>query len=263
MDNRYRPRPSPRPPGRPSGLPSRLTRPGVAAPPGSEGWTAPWVQLRTFSYHPCLYPAMLGAVSPDARPGDWVTVYDKSGRPFGAGLYNPQARVPLRVLQHGDPPAAESHLDQLVDQALELRLGALRLPESTDAFRVVHSDGDSLSGLIVDKFADVLSVQVHSLGIWQRLPALLNRMKERLGTTRVVSDVDPGIARQEGIRVEGVTSDPVRTVKIREHGVRYEVDFARGHKTGFFCDQRENRRRLAAFCRGKSVLDVCCYTGGF
>ncbi|MFM7101671.1 MAG: class I SAM-dependent rRNA methyltransferase [Verrucomicrobiota bacterium] len=235
----------------------------MAAPPGSEGWTAPWVQLRTFSYHPCLYPAMLGAVSPDAHPGDWVTVYDKSGRPFGAGLYNPQARVPLRVLQHGDPPAAESHLDQLVDQALELRLGALRLPESTDAFRVVHSDGDSLSGLIVDKFADVLSVQVHSLGIWQRLPALLNRMKERLGTTRVVIDVDPGIARQEGIRVEDVTSDPVRTVKIREHGVRYEVDFARGHKTGFFCDQRENRRRLAAWCRGRRVLDLCCYSGGF
>lgn len=206
---------------------------------------------------------MLGAVSPDARPGDWVTVYDKSGRPFGAGLYNPNARVPLRVLQHGDPPAPESHLDQLVDAALDLRLGALRLPESTDAFRVIHSDGDSLSGLIVDKFADVLSVQVHSLGIWKRLPALLNRMKERLGTTRVVIDVDPGIARQEGIRVEDLASDPVRAVKIREHGVRYEVDFARGHKTGFFCDQRENRRRLAAWCRDKRVLDLCCYGGGF
>jgi 23S rRNA (cytosine1962-C5)-methyltransferase len=116
---------------------------------------------------------------------------------------------------------------------------------------------------VVDRFAEVLSVQVHSLGIWQRLPTLLKRLHERLGTTRTVIEVDPVIARQEGIRVADIPSDPVRSVKIREHGIRYEVDFTSGHKTGFFCDQRDNRRRLADLSRGRRVLDLCSYTGGF
>jgi 23S rRNA (cytosine1962-C5)-methyltransferase len=66
------------------------------SPEKSSEWRSPWVQLRTFSYHPTLYPAMIRSASPDARPGDLVQVYDKEGQPFGAGLYNPKARVPLR-----------------------------------------------------------------------------------------------------------------------------------------------------------------------
>ena len=230
---------------------------------GSKDWIKPWVQLRTFSYHPSLYPAMLDTASPGAAAGDWVNVYDRNGRFFGNGLFNPNSRVPLRVLHHGETPVPESHLFTLLDRAMDLRLGPLELPAQTDAFRVINSDGDSLGGLIVDKFADVLSVQVHSVGIWRRLPALLARLHARLGTSRAMINVDPSAARNEGIRPEQIPSDAVRTVRIREHGIRYEVDFAEGHKTGFFCDQRENRRLLARWTPGKRVLDLCCYTGGF
>jgi len=206
---------------------------------------------------------MIRAASPDARPGSWVQVRDREGRLFGAGLWNDRSRVPLRILHHGPDPVDDSLLTTLLDRAIDLRLIHLRLPDSTDAYRVVHSDGDGLSGLVVDRFADVLSVQVHSLGIWQRLPTLLKRLHERLGTARAVIEVDPDIARQEGIRVADIPSDPVRSVKIRENGIRYEVDFTSGHKTGFFCDQRDNRRRLADLARGRRVLDLCSYTGGF
>jgi 23S rRNA (cytosine1962-C5)-methyltransferase len=238
-------------------------RAGADVPQGSEGWLKPWVQLRTFSYHPSLYPAMLGAVSQGALPGDWVHVYDRNGRYFGNGLFNPNSRVPLRVLYHGDTPVPESHLTMLLDRAVDLRLGPLGLAAQTEAYRVVHSDGDSLGGLIVDRFGDVLSVQVHSLGIWKRLKGILVHLHGRLGTTRTVIEVDPGAARNEGIRPGEIPSDTVRTVRIREHGIRYEVDFGTGHKTGFFCDQRENRRRLTRWTEGKRVLDLCCYTGGF
>ncbi len=192
-----------------------------------------------------------------------MNIYDRNGRFFGNGLFNPNSRVPLRVLHHGENPVPESYLFTLLDRALDLRLATLDLPSQTDAFRAIHSDGDSLGGLIVDKFGDVLSVQVHSLGIWRRLPALLARLHARLGTSRVVVDVDPTAARNEGIRPDQIASDPVRNVRIREHGIRYEVDFATGHKTGFFCDQRENRKALARWTEGKRVLDLCCYTGGF
>jgi 23S rRNA (cytosine1962-C5)-methyltransferase len=226
-------------------------------------WRQPWVQLKTFSYHPTIYPAMIKAVSDEARAGALVHVYDRSGNPFGAGLYNPKARVPLRVLFHGDGPFAEADFERLLDRAVDLRLSVLGLPSVTDAFRVVHSDGDGLSGLVVDRYADVLSVEVHSLGVFQRLPGWLGRLHDRLGTVRAVIEVDERVARLEGISVRRVKSDPVRAVKVREHGVRYEVDFASGHKTGFFCDQRENRKRLAGWVRGRRVLDLCCYTGGF
>ncbi len=263
--SRYAPRPRA---GAPAGAWSRPAArpPGIRpkqAPEGSEHWPKPWVQLKTFSYAPAIYPAMVGAVSPDAQPGGLVNVMDKNGRLFGHGLFNPLARVPLRVIHHGDDAFLEADFLALIDRAVDLRLKVLDLPAQTDAFRVIHSDGDGLSGLVVDKFADVLSVQVHSLGIWQRLPKFLDHLRARLGTTKTVIEVDHPVAKHESIRVAEVPSDEVRNVKIREHGIRYEVNFATGHKTGFFCDQRENRRAIARWCPDATVLDLCCYTGGF
>jgi 23S rRNA (cytosine1962-C5)-methyltransferase len=226
-------------------------------------WRTPWVQLKSYSFNPCLYPSMVKIASPDAEAGDLVSVYDKEGRPFGTGLYNPKARVPLRMVYHGTEPVGEDYLLQLLDRAVDLRLNVLRLPAVTEAFRVVHSQGDGLSGLVVDRYGDVLSVDVHSLGVFNRLGQWLPPLHSRLGTKRAVIEVDPKIAHMEGIPVKSFPSDPVRSVRIREHGVRYEVNFEEGHKTGFFCDQRENRRRFATWTQDKRVLDLCCYTGGF
>jgi len=206
---------------------------------------------------------MIRDASDDAAPGALVQVYDRGGTEFGWGLWNPQARVPLRMVHWGTGPADEGVFGALLERSVAHRLETLKLPAVTDAFRVVNSDGDGLGGLIVDRYADVLSIQVHSLGIAQRVGAWLPGLHERLGTRRVVFEVDPAIARQERIAPAMLRSDPARTVKIQEHGLRYEVDFAAGHKTGFFCDQRDNRRRLAEFTSGRRVLDLCCYTGGF
>lgn len=227
-------------------------------------WRTPWVQLKYYSASPTLYPAMILGASPDAQPGALVTVYDKAGEPFGAGLYNPRARVPLRMVHYGGTPFGEDDLLRLLDRAVGLRLDQLRLPAVTEAFRVVNSDGDALSGLIVDVYGDVLSVSVHSLGVWQRLGRWLPHLRARLGTRHEVVEVEDHVARIERIpRAEG-GARPVPPVKVREHGVRFEVDFRAGHKTGFFCDQRENRRRLGGWVtEGTRVLDLCCYTGGF
>jgi 23S rRNA (cytosine1962-C5)-methyltransferase len=219
--------------------------------------------MKYFSYHPTVYAAMVKTVSPDAMPGQLVNVYDKEGQLFGHGLFHPAGRVRLRMIHHGQETVDESYFDELIDRAFDLRLTTLNLPETTDAFRAIHSDGDSLSGLIVDKFGDTLSISVHSLGIYTRLPKWLPRLHERLGTNRAVVDVDPGIAHLERIQINPKLSDDVRSVRIRENGIRYEVNFSDGHKTGFFCDQRDNRRRFASLVKGQRVLDLCCYTGGF
>ncbi len=234
-----------------------------APPPGSETWSSPWVQLKTITFSPAVYPAMIRAAAAEAKAGSWVTVYKKDGSVFGSGLYNPKARVPLRILTHGDQPAGEEHFEKAIQRAVEWRVNTLTLDANMDCYRVVNSDADGLSGLTVDRYGDTLSVEVHSLGIHQRLPQLLAALHSRLGTKREVVNVDDHIARIEGISVKRQAEPPPKQVRVREYGVRYEVDFTKGHKTGFFCDQRENRLLFSKLVQGRRVLDVCCYTGGF
>ncbi len=242
-------------------------RPAETVPPGAEDWPRPWVQMKYFSYAPAIFPRMIAAVSPGVTPGDLVAVYDKEGKPFGAGYYNPGARIPLRMLSHDPAAPEEGALDEALDRAVVLRRELLRVEETTDAWRAVHSDADGLGGLVVDKFANVLAVEISNLGAWRRLERWLPRLHAALGTTRAVIHVDPDIARLERIDPRTAPEQPhVGSVRIREHGIRYAVDFTHGHKTGFFCDQRENRLRLGAWtqgARGRRVLDLCCYTGGF
>lgn len=229
-----------------------------------DGGAVPTVQLKYQSFHPSIWPKMIGEVSRDAGPGALVQVLGKEGRPFGWGFWNPKARMPLRIVSHSEEALDESFFEKAIRQAAELRREMLRLDEGTDSFRAIHGDADFLPGMVADKFGDVLSVEITNLAAWQRLQGWLPLLHECFDTRRVVVVVDPELARIEGIpRSGGVVSDAVRSVKIREHGVRYEVDFASGHKTGFFCDQRENRKRFRSLAAGRSVLDLCCYTGGF
>ncbi len=260
MDKPQRRRPRPKKKGE--------AKPAIPPPAGSEQWTAPWAQIKYFRFNPVIFKSMVGATSAGACPGDWVRVYDPEGKPFGEGLLNnnPRAKVGLRILRHGADACGESYFDEALTRALELRQTWFGLGDDlaqTNAYRVIHSDGDGLSGLIVDRYADTLSVEVNSLGIWERLPRLLKRIHDVLGTRRARVFVDPEIAAMEGINRDSIVGDQVDRVRIVENGIRYEVDFAKGHKTGFFCDQRDNRRRLAGWTAGKRVLDLCCYAGGF
>jgi len=232
--------------------------------PCGEVSAVPSVQIKTISFHPSIWPKMIGEVSRDARPGDLVEVLGKEGTTFGWGLWNPKSRMPLRVVSHSLEQIDESFFEHAIRRAAELRRGILKLDSGTDSYRAIHGDADFLPGLVADKFADVLSVEITNLAAWQRLPRWLPSLHECFGTKRVVVSVDQELARIEGIpRGGGVESDPVRSVKIREHGVRYEVSFTDGHKTGFFCDQRDNRRNFGKLAEGRTVLDLCCYTGGF
>jgi 23S rRNA (cytosine1962-C5)-methyltransferase len=214
-------------------------------------WSRPWAQLKFVTFQPHIFPRMLGEVSPDAQAGDLVAVYDRNGQRLGAGLFNPRAKIPLRVVCHTAEPVGEE---------------TLQLDATTDAYRLVNSDGDGLGGLTIDRYGEVLFCDVYSLGMFQRLPRWLPLLHEWAGTKHAQIEVDHDLGSLEGIKpslMKEVTAAAPDKVRIREHGVRYEVDFATGHKTGFFCDQRENRRRFATMVQGARVLDLCCYTGGF
>jgi 23S rRNA (cytosine1962-C5)-methyltransferase len=247
-------------------MPSRAPTSASHPAPDRSGWLRPWAQLKYFTFQPAIFPRLLGQVSPEARPGDLVHVYDKNGELAGGGLYNPRAKIPLRVVCHGAEPIDEGYFEMALRRAVDLRRRILQLDAVTDAYRLVNSDGDGLSGLTIDRYGDTLLCEVYSLGIAQRLPRWLPLLHELAGTKHARVNVDHDLGSLEGIKpstFNETNAAAPRTVKIREHGIRYEVDFTEGHKTGFFCDQRENRRALAKFTAGARVLDLCCYTGGF
>ncbi len=179
------------------------------------------------------------------------------------------------MLAYGDIVVDEAFWRGRFGQAVALRR-RLGLDESTDAYRLVHSEGDGLSGLIVERYADCLVAEFFALGMFQRWPQFVAILSEELGppasldrpgrsgpTWRTFVRADSQIEAIEGFQAAAVAQEPPLRLVIREHGVRYRVDIVGGHKTGFFCDQRDNRLRFARLCGGADVLDVCCYTGGF
>jgi 23S rRNA (cytosine1962-C5)-methyltransferase len=133
-------------------------------------WQTPWAQLKYFTFQPAIFPRLLGRVSDDARPGDFVNVYDKNGNLTGGGLFNPRAKIPLRVVCHSTEPVSESYFETALRRAVELRRSLFKLDEVTDAYRLINSDGDGLSGLMIDRYGETLMCEIYSLGIAQRLP---------------------------------------------------------------------------------------------
>lgn len=232
-----------------------------------EGEQLPTIAVRSAGKHPFVYKKMvIGPVGgARANDGDLVRVVDRDHLPLGFGLWNGRSQIALRLIAPDRlaPPDSAFWFDKL-DRAVALRKDRLRIESVCNAYRVVHAEGDGLSGLIVDRYDDVLSVEVFSLGIYQRLGPILDRLASRLGTKHVRVRVDERIALAEDFPGRPIVSPklPPR-VTVHENGVRFRVDFSSIHKTGFFCDQRENRLRLAGFCEGRTVLDLCCHSGGF
>ena len=137
----------------------------------------------------------------------------------------------------------------------------LRLPDVTDAWRVVHAEGDGLSGLVVDRYGSVAVASLFSLGWLRRFDELERVLKDELGVERVVARTDEKTAGMEGFRSTRPRGVP--RVEVHERGTRYLVDPAGGHKTGFFLDQRDHRDLVARLAKGRHVFDGMTYTGGF
>jgi 23S rRNA (cytosine1962-C5)-methyltransferase len=247
-------------------------RPVVDAPPRvpdrslTPEQPLPTLAIRASGIHQFVYRKMVegpvGAAAPSH--GDLVRVVDRDGQHLGFALWNGRSQISLRFLSRKETPPGPEFWSHRIEEAVALRTTVLSLDQDTNAYRVVHAEGDGLSGLIIDRYDDVLSVEIFSLGMYQRIGPILSLCAARLGTTHFRVNVNERVALQEDFSGRGLATPrlPPR-VTIHEHQIRYRIHFEEGHKTGFFCDQRENRRDLAQFCNDRTVLDLCCYTGGF
>ncbi|MCC7421337.1 MAG: class I SAM-dependent rRNA methyltransferase [Planctomycetaceae bacterium] len=224
----------------------------------------PAVFAKSVGRHPILYRKRIDRVDPGTRAGDLVAVYDLDERLMGYGLFNTKSEMAVRMVRFEPDLPDDAFWQERLENAVRLRREALRLDETANAYRVIHAEADGFPGLVVDRLGDVLSAEAFTPGMFQRGEEILSRLQPLCGTSHTVLRCSPQSESQEGFVAPPISSPqaPGR-VTIQEFGTRFRVMFEGGHKTGFFCDQRDNRRLLAGFCRGKTVLDLCCYTGGF
>ena len=225
----------------------------------------PWVQLRNVVYGTSVFRKMVGRMAAGIKAGDLVSVYDRDATPFGTALYNSQASIALRMVDFGPAWTDESFLEQRIAQAATFRREVLKLDDATNAYRIAHAEGDGLPGLIIDRLGDAAVVELFSLAMHRRRERIEKTLREVLPIQRVVFRADAGVQAAEGFFIPAprfAAGDGAKDL-VTENGLRFHVDLAGGHKTGFFCDQRENRQRILGFTNGAQVADLCCYSGGF
>lgn len=216
--------------------------------------------------HPWVFSGAIENVKGKPSNGDLVTVTDINGDFLAYGFYNDQSRVAVRLLEWD--PEVEINEDwwrNRVRNAVEAREHLLD-SEETNTCRLIFSEADYMPGLIVDKFADYLSVQILTSGIEKIKAVLLDELTRILQPKGIFDRSDASARAHEGMAESHGTllgAEPPEFVEIRENGVKYLVNIAEGQKSGFYCDQRNNRRTLAQYARNKKVLDCFSYSGGF
>ncbi|HVT31628.1 MAG TPA: class I SAM-dependent rRNA methyltransferase [Rhodanobacteraceae bacterium] len=224
----------------------------------------PVIQLKTErrSTHPWIFQKMVEKPAVKPKPGSIVEIVDREGSFAGRGFYNGHSRIALRVLT-ADPA---EHIDEAffarrIGDALALRRDLLKLDAVTDAYRLIHSEGDGLSGLVVDRFAGTLVVEYFSAGMFRQREAIRRCLLEHFPGASIYAFAEEHVQKQESF--DFASPAPPQATVIHEHGVKFHAAPGTKHKTGFFADQRDNRRFLSEFCEGRRVLDLCCNSGGF
>jgi len=224
----------------------------------------PLITLKTErrSNHPWIFQKMVEKPDPKPKPGTIVDIVDREGQFAGRGFYNGHSRISLRVLtMNPDEAVDEAFFARRIGAAIALRRDQLKLDAVTDAYRLVHSEGDGLSGLVVDRFANTVVVEYFSAGMFKQRDLIKRVLLEHFPGADLYAFAEDHVQKQESFDCAIPTSPPPTV--IHEHGVQFHAAPGTKHKTGFFADQRDNRKYLATFCDGKRVLDLCCNSGGF
>lgn len=219
-----------------------------------------------YGRHPWVLDSAVDRVQGKPAEGAIVDLMSHNSKFVGRGLFNPHSRIRVRLyaFEAGQPLDTQFWTDR-IQQAVALRQ-RIGYDKTSGAARVIYSEADGLSGLVVDRYGQYLVVQITALATQARIAELLPILAEATGARGVLVRADRAMAKLEGLtgEIDQAWGElPDGPVFIEEHGLRYGVELAVGQKTGFYLDQRENRRAVANYVRGARVLDMFCYTGGF
>lgn len=213
-------------------------------------------------FHPWVFSGAIQHSTDGLKDGDWVEVKDASKKTLAYGHYQ-NGTITVRVIWFGAVPPGDSVYRAKINVAFSQRLETHVISEYTSAFRLVHGEGDGLPGLIIDVYGEVAVVQAHSVGMHhdrRLICEAIMQIIEEYGFTVSSVYYKSLFEKSDSEYLTGMAAVPHIVL---EHGNKFFVDWEEGQKTGFFLDQRENRKLLGEMSKYKTVLNTFCYTGGF
>jgi len=215
--------------------------------------------------HPWVFSGAVAKLRGEPGTGDTVEIQSATGEFLALAAYSPQSQIVARVWDWKQRAIDAAFFEERVGRALEARNALLDAGE-TDALRLVHGESDGLPGVVADRYGDTVVLQLTSAGAERWREAVADALLRTEGIGRVWERSDAEVRALEGLppvtaALRGAR-EPTR-IAVSEHGMRFEVDLERGHKTGFYLDQRDNRLLCRELSGGREVLNCFCYTGGF
>ncbi|OHC64994.1 MAG: 23S rRNA methyltransferase [Rhodocyclales bacterium GWA2_65_20] len=216
--------------------------------------------------HPWLFSGAVAQLDGRARPGDTVEVVSHEGRPLARAAWSPASQIRARVWSFDAQESIDHAFFKRRVAAAVARRAALPELMGQQGLRLIHAESDGLPGVIADRYGDTVVVQLTTAGADKWRAAIADSLHKATGCARIFERSDVEVRNLEGL--EPVTGWLLGEASgdelvIEEHGVKMVVDIFAGHKTGFYLDQRDNRRRVAELARGRRVLNCFCYTAGF
>jgi 23S rRNA (cytosine1962-C5)-methyltransferase len=214
--------------------------------------------------HPWVFSGAVERTEGEISPGDLGEVYSATGQWLGIGHLNPKSQIFFRLLSARKEEIGASFFSERILRALRLREQWLKDP--MDVYRMVNGEGDFLPGLIIDRYRDVFVVQFLTAGMDHLKQFLVDFLVSRFDSASIYERSDVTMRREEGLpESRGLLhgEEVPDWIEIEEGDCRFRINVKEGQKTGFYMDQRANRQRLRRVSLGKSILDVCCYTGSF
>ena len=214
--------------------------------------------------HPWVFSGAVAKVQGNPNAGDTVEIRSATGERLAIAAYSPKSQIVARVWDWKERAIDGAFFNERIKRAYEQR--RTLVDADTDAVRLVHGESDGLPGVVADRYGDTLVLQLTSAGAERWREVIADALLEVSGASRIWERSDAEVRALEGLApvvaaLRGAR-EPTR-ITVSEHGLRFEIDLERGHKTGFYLDQRENRLRVRQLARGRDVLDGFCYSGGF
>ena len=216
--------------------------------------------------HPWVFSGAIDHIKGKPQNGDIILVNDSNNEFLAYGFFNMQSRVAVRLLEWDlETEINEEWWRKKIRIAVKHRLELHS--NRTNTYRLIFSEADYLPGLIVDRYADFLSVQILTSGVERIKPLVLDELQILLKPKGIFDRSDASARAHEGMEASSggvlLGSEPPEFVDVKENGIVYQVNIAEGQKSGFYCDQRDNRKWVSEYAKGRKVLDCFSYSGGF
>lgn len=219
-------------------------------------------------YHPWIFSGAVDNVQGDPQLGDTVEVYSYRGDFLGLAAYSPKSQIRGRFWTYGERGNIDrDFFSEILDRAIAARKSrGFDIADKENAFRLVNAENDGIPGCIIDKYAEYYSVEILAAGPEVHREIIYELLAEKTGCKGIYERCDGDVRVKEGLKLRtgAVFGEvPDEPVKIKENGISFLVDIKNGHKTGYYLDQRDARRRIGELAAGKKMLNCFCYTGGF